>query len=199
MTSTLDGVTTRWNLLRHSFYKRWTDGTLTREELRDYVGQYAHIVRAVPVWLEQVPGGDSAELARHADEERSHIALWDQFGQAIGLSSDAIRSVPANAATRELLQRGDTLATKGLAAAVVWAMEAQTPAVAEAKLAGLDRHYGIDAESGGAYFDVHRTLDVDHAAELLAHCHEGSGEAAESMSEALWAVLSSVELAPSPA
>ena len=58
MDQTLDGVTARWNLLEHSFYQRWTQGTLTRDELCDYVLQYAHVVRAVPAWLEQVRGGD---------------------------------------------------------------------------------------------------------------------------------------------
>jgi pyrroloquinoline-quinone synthase len=49
MDQTLDGVTARWNLLEHPFYQRWTKGTLTRDELCDYINQYAHVVRAVPV------------------------------------------------------------------------------------------------------------------------------------------------------
>src|ERR1700730_8900396 len=106
MDQTLDGVTARWNLLEHSFYQRWTKGTLTREELRDYIEQYAHVVRAAPGWLEQVRGGDSAEVARHAAEERSHVEMWETFGQALGLTSDAIRSAPANAATARLIQVG---------------------------------------------------------------------------------------------
>ena len=145
MDMTLDDVTARWNLLEHSFYQRWTQGTLTRDELCDYIKQYAHVVRAVPEWLEQVRGGDTAEVARHAAEERSHIEMWETFGNALGLSSDAIRSAPANAATANLLQRGDELGTQGQAAAVVWALEAQTPAVARAKLAGLSAFYALAA------------------------------------------------------
>src|ERR1700694_5351128 len=70
MDQTLDDVTARWNLLQHNFCQRWTRGTLTHDELCDYVRQYAHVVRAVPVWLEQVRGGDTAEGARHAAEDR---------------------------------------------------------------------------------------------------------------------------------
>jgi pyrroloquinoline quinone (PQQ) biosynthesis protein C len=51
MDQALDRVTARWNLLHHTFYQRWTDGELTRDELRDYVKQYAHVVRALPGWL----------------------------------------------------------------------------------------------------------------------------------------------------
>jgi len=194
MDQMLDQAVTRWNLLDHSFYQRWTQGTLTRDELCDYVKQYGHVVRAVPRWLEQVRGGDTAQLARHVDEERSHEALWATFGKALGLTSEAIRTAPANEATARLLARGDKLAEQGQAAAVVWALEAQTPAVAGAKLAGLSAFYGISGDTGGKYFALHEHLDVEHAAELRVMCKDGSDAAAEEMSKALWDLLSSVEV-----
>jgi|ERR1700694_3695597 len=199
MDQALDSVTARWNLLHHTFYRRWTDGELTRDELCDYVKQYAHVVRAVPGWLEQVRGGDVAQLARHAAEERSHIELWDRFGQALGLSSNAIHLAPANPATAKLLRSGEDLAAKDQAAAVVWALESQTPAVATAKLAGLSTYYGIDQTGGGEYFTVHQQLDIEHSAEVRALCTDGSEHAAAVMSEALWDLLTSVEAASQPA
>jgi pyrroloquinoline quinone (PQQ) biosynthesis protein C len=198
MNQTLDDVTTRWNLLQHSFYQRWTRGMLTHDELCDYIKQYGHVVRAVAIWLEQVRGGDAAQLARHADEEQSHVALWSKFGEALGLTSDAIRFAPANAATAKLIERGYELAANGQAAAAVWALEAQTPAVAGAKLAGLSAFYGIGPDAGGEYFAVHQNLDVEHSTELRALCSDGSVNAADSMSEALWDLLTSVEAAPQP-
>ena len=194
MDQMLDQAVTRWNLLDHSFYQRWTQGTLTRDELCDYVKQYGHVVRAVPRWLEQVRGGDTAQLARHVEEERSHEALWATFGEALGLTSEAIRTAPANEATARLLARGDKLVEQGQAAAVVWALEAQTPAVARAKLAGLSAFYGISGDTGGKYFAVHEHLDVEHAAELRVMWKDGSDAAAEEMSKALWDLLSSVEV-----
>lgn len=198
MGQMLDGVTARWNLLQHSFYRRWTQGTLTRDELCDYVEQYAHVVRAVPEWLEEVRGGESVALARHVAEERAHVEMWESFGNALGITTELIRSAPANAATAKLLQRGNELSAQGQAAAVVWALEAQTPAVAGAKLAGLSAFYGIDADGGGQYFAVHQELDVEHSAELRALCSDGSENAAAVMSEALWDLLTSVEAAPQP-
>ena len=47
----LDGVNSRWPLLEHSFYQRWTKGTLTIDELRYYSDQYRHLVLALPEWL----------------------------------------------------------------------------------------------------------------------------------------------------
>ena len=137
MDQTMDGVQARWNLLEHSFYRRWTVGGLTRNELSTYVKQYAHVVRAVPRWLEQVRGGDTGQISRHIEEVRWHIELWERFGKALGVIPEAIRLAPANEATAALLERGDELASRGEAAAAVWALEAQTPAVAAAKLAGL--------------------------------------------------------------
>jgi len=198
MELTLDDVTARWNLLHHSFYRRWTQGTLTRDELCEYVKQYAHVVRAVPVWLEQVRGGDTDQLAHHVEEEQSHIALWNKFGEALGLSADAICSAPANAATSKLIRRGDELAAKGEAAPVVWALEAQTPAVAGAKLAGLSVFFGIGSHDGGEYFAVHQQMDIEHSAELRAICPDGSQYAAAVMSEALWDLLTSVEVSALP-
>jgi pyrroloquinoline-quinone synthase len=198
MDQTLDDVTARWNLLEHSFYQRWTRGELTHAELCDYVGQYAHVVRAVPAWLEQVRGGDTAEVTRHAAEEQSHIALWYRFGEALGVSSEAVRSTPANEATASLIRRGDELAAKGEAAPVVWALEVQTPAVAGAKLTGLSAFYGIGPDSGGEYFAVHQHMDIEHAAEPRALCSNGSESAAAVMSESLWDLLTSVEAAPQP-
>lgn len=198
MEQTLDDVTARWNLLEHTFYQRWTQGTLTHDELRDYIKQYAHVVRAVPSWLEHVAGGDTAQVARHAAEEQSHIALWNRFGEAVGLSFDEIRTSPANPATENLIRRGDELVAAGQAAAVVWALEVQTPAVAGAKLSGLSAFYGIGPDDGGEYFAVHQHLDVEHSAELRALCSDGSNEAAAEMSKALWDLLTSVEAAPQP-
>jgi pyrroloquinoline-quinone synthase len=200
MDQMLDQAVTRWNLLDHSFYQRWTQGTLTREELCDYVEQYGHVVRAVPRWLEHVRGGDTAQLARHVEEERSHIALWEKFGEALGLTSETLRTAPANETTNRLVERGDQLVKQGQAAAVVWALEAQTPAVAGAKLAGLSAFYGISGDTGGHYFAVHQHLDVEHAAELRVLCQDGSENAAAEMSQALWDLLTSVEVvAPQPA
>ena len=37
----------RWNVLRHPFYRRWSAGELSSEELARYSGQYRHAVEAI--------------------------------------------------------------------------------------------------------------------------------------------------------
>ena len=48
---TLDSRIAAKHLLDHTFYQRWTCGTLTREELRDYAAQYFHYAMAFPTFI----------------------------------------------------------------------------------------------------------------------------------------------------
>src|SRR2546423_4575 len=43
----LEQARSRWNVLEHPFYRRWSRGELAREELAAYAGQYRHAVRAL--------------------------------------------------------------------------------------------------------------------------------------------------------
>ena len=45
----IESARTRWNVLDHPFYERWTLGTLERDELAFYAGQYRHAVVALAV------------------------------------------------------------------------------------------------------------------------------------------------------
>jgi pyrroloquinoline-quinone synthase len=201
MTETLthiDAAPKRWNLLEHSFYQRWSAGTLTRGELVDYAGQYAHVVAGLPRWLEAAADSDPEfgdQLRRHARDESAHVAMWDRFSAAV--AGVAVVAEP-NAATAELLRRCDELTAAGRGAAVAWALETQTPAVSAAKLAGLREHYDIDERNGGEYFEVHRTLDIEHEAELRTvmaaePVPTANAAAADVVLEGLWALLSSVD------
>ncbi len=86
----------------------------------------------------------------------------------------------------------------GLAA--LYAYESQIPAVAETKIDGLQRFYGITDAPSLAYFRVHQEADVAHSAAELAllECHlsdpdSGDAEAASQRAlDALWELLSGV-------
>jgi pyrroloquinoline-quinone synthase len=196
----LEEVARKYDLLRHSFYQRWAAGELSRDELDDYAGQYAHVVAGLPRWLSAAADAESENgrlLRAHALEESNHLALWDAFAKALNPSRDAALD-PANPATCELLRRCDALAASGQGMAVAWAFEAQSPQVSETKLEGLRAHYGIDADSGGQYFAIHARRDVDHRQELAAMIEtspdgDAPVAAADAALAALWDVLTSVE------
>ena len=199
----LHEVSERFDLLKHPFYQRWVAGELTHKELAYYAGQYAHVVRAIPRWLEGAADCDQAHrdlLRSHAAEESDHITLWDRFAEAIGIDAPTLRATPANAATATLIARGDELVAQGHGAAVVWSIEAQSPAVSAEKLRGLRAHYGIDETNGGQYFSVHQELDRDHEAQLRnliysrdATTQKAAPPAAEAMLGAMWKLLTSAQ------
>jgi pyrroloquinoline-quinone synthase len=199
----LHDIATRFDLLQHPFYQRWAQGLLTRSELAYYAQQYAHVVRAIPRWLERVADQDSTNgepLRAHAAEEWTHVAMWDRFARAVGCDETAIAASVPNDATAALIARGDDLSAQGHGAAVVWSIEAQSPAVSAEKLRGLRAHYGIDAETGGVYFAVHQELDREHEAQLRGVIDTSSATgraaapaAAASMLAGMWDLLTAAQ------
>jgi len=164
--SRLEAVRARWNVLEHPFYQRWSAGTLTREELARYAGEYRHAVVALADAAAGAARAAEPEQRRaleaHAAEEALHIALWDDFARAVGGDP----STPASPETAQCAQAwagdGERPLLAGLVA--LYAIESGQPAIAETKRAGLREHYGVDDPAATAYFDLHATLDHEHAA-----------------------------------
>lgn len=168
----LDEVADRYSVLRHPFYVRWSKGELSPTELAYYSGQYRHAVVALAEVTaagarSAEAGEDAGVLADHAAEEAAHVALWDEFVAAVGGDvraeanehTRACASVWAGEESRPLLH---TLIT-------MFAIESAQPAISATKRAGLAAHYGIPS---AAYFDVHETRDVEHAAEVRGMIEE---------------------------
>lgn len=161
----LAAVGDQYDVLRHPFYVRWSEGTLSRAELAHYSGQYRHAVVGLATAAGEAArslhaGEDAGVLAEHAAEEEAHVALWDEFVVAIGGQIDA----EAAPQTRECAATwaGDGSRSLPETLAAMFAIESAQPAISATKRDGLVWHYGINATS---YFDVHERLDVDHAAQ----------------------------------
>jgi pyrroloquinoline-quinone synthase len=198
----LDDVADRWNVLRHPFYTRWSNGELSRDELTFYAGQYAHAVRALAGATRHAatiaPAGHAAELEAHAAEEEAHIELWSRFGEAVGCDAGA-EPLPETAECAAAWSDPERGYLPTLAA--LYAIESAQPAISETKRAGLVEHYGIEPGAGTEYFDLHAARDVDHAAsgrELIAAELDGADAAAlvaeaERVLEANWRLLDGVD------
>ena len=152
----LDAVRERWNLLEHPFYKRWSCGELSRDEL-------ALLRRRVQSCRRRARRDRSEERQHeHAREEAEHVALWDDFAAAF----DADTTGDPSPETRECVVAWTAPGNRREALAVLYAIEAGQPAVSKAKLDGLAEHYGVPSdEPGAAYFALHAELDHEHAAE----------------------------------
>jgi pyrroloquinoline quinone (PQQ) biosynthesis protein C len=154
----LDAVRERWNVLNHPFYTRWSEGTLTRDELAYYSGQYRHAVVALADATRAAADAEPA-LEPHAAEEAEHVALWDGFVSAVGGDATAAAAPETEACARAWAKDGSLLETL----VGIYAIEAAQPAISATKASGLRERYGIDSPEATAYFDLHEHLDVEHA------------------------------------
>lgn len=212
----LDARIASRHLLDHTFYQRWTAGTLTREELRDYAAQYFHYAMAFPTFLSAMHMHTSDIETRQLllenliEEERgseNHPELWLRFCESLGLSRDDVKDGAPNDATRGLIAAMHSLARDGAlheGLASLYAYESQIPAVAKAKIAGLAQWYGISADRDVAFFSVHMEADVHHSStsrDLLRRLcdtpekREQAESAAQETLDGLYAFLDSVTAA----
>ncbi len=218
--SALDKRIAKYDLLCHPFYKAWSAGELTTEDLREYAQDYYHHVKAFPTYLAEfavrLEGGQmrDAVLANMADEKGvnsrgesdavEHAELWLDFAEAMGASRSLAQHQPI-AEIGELMDHFHGVASQGTseeALAAFYAYESQVPRVAEAKDQGLREMYGTDAKGRG-YFTLHATADVFHSRvwrNQLAKCveanpasAEGALVAAENAAKALWRALDGIE------
>lgn len=200
--SRLEEIRSRWNVLEHPFYERWSAGELTREELAVYAGEYRHAVVALAdaaaATAEAAEPGLREELRAHAAEEAAHVELWDRFAHAAGGRTDLEPSPESAACARAWARPGrDPLA--GLVA--LYAIESGQPAISATKLDGLVGHYGWAPGDATAYFSLHAELDVEHAAAERALVEPRLDEAdveallaeAEAVLAANWRLLDGVE------
>ena len=185
----IDAARERWNVLEHPFYKRWSCGELSRDELAHYAGEYRHAVVA----LAQTAAKAGNE--EHANEEAAHIDLWDEFAAAFG--ADTTREPSSE--TTECVTSWTAPGNRREALAVLYAIEAGQPAVSQAKLDGLAEHYGVAGEEpGAAYFALHTELDHEHAAESRRELTDGPDddrlvEVAEGALRGNWTLLDGVD------
>jgi pyrroloquinoline-quinone synthase len=209
----------KYDLLCHPFYKAWSAGKLTHDDLRAYAEDYYPHVEAFPGYLAQLgvrlEEGElrRAVLANMTDEEgggdsfgepeRSHAELWLDFIEGMG-GSRVSRRRPVGEVGK-LIEWFQSVAREGTpeeALAAFYAYESQVPRVAQEKDRGLRELYGADEKTRG-YFTLHATADVYHAQvwrKQLERQVTANPEiakkalaAAESAAKALWAVLDGFE------
>ncbi len=209
----IDDQIARRKLLLHPFYQRWTAGTLSREALAGYATQYYHHVAAFPTYLSAVHANTTEMetrrqiLANLVDEEAgnpNHPELWLRFAEDIGVRREDAQHAALWQETRNLIGTFRSVCRDGSTAhglAALYAYESQIPAVAESKIDGLRRHYGIDSPHALAYFKVHIQADQEHSKVerdlLVRYVNETNArvvmQSVEKVLEALWEMLSGVE------
>ncbi|MFY9674384.1 MAG: iron-containing redox enzyme family protein [Terriglobales bacterium] len=217
--SQLDERIRKYDLLCHPFYKAWSAGELSREDLRQYAEDYYHHVQAFPGYLAQLgirlEEGETrrAVLANMTEENggesafgepgESHAEMWLDFVEGMGgRRVTARKPAPEIRALIGWFQRIASEGTAEEALAAFYAYESQVPRIAAEKDRGLRDLYGASGKTRN-YFTLHATADVYHSRvwrKLLEKRIEAHPEAsaralaaAENAAKALWTALDGIE------
>jgi len=209
----------KYDLLCHPFYKAWSAGELTRDDLREYAEDYYHHVKAFPMYLAELGIRlDEGELRRvvlanmtdekggknrFGEPEKSHAELWLNFVE--GMEGSRIPHRQPLPEIRGLISYFHRVAGEGAteeALAAFYAYESQVPRIAAEKDRGLRELYGAD-EKTRTYFTLHATADVYHSQvwrkqlekriEANPEAAEKALAAAEGAAKALWNALDGIE------
>jgi pyrroloquinoline-quinone synthase len=180
----LEASIAKYDLLCHPFYRAWSAGELTRDDLREYARQYYHHVDAFPCYLAEfalrLDEGDlrRAVLANMCEEKGAgggsgkdavprsvpHSELWLDFAEGMGARRDMRWHLPIGE-VRELMRHFHGVASEGTpeeALAAFYVYESQVPRIAKEKERGLREMYSADDKTCG-YFALHATADVFHS------------------------------------
>jgi pyrroloquinoline-quinone synthase len=164
----IDSEIEKRSLLKHSFYKMWSEGKLTLDHLQGYSKEYFQLVKKVPKFVESIAEvtGNSDVIINNAREEAEHVELWVRFAAALGVSkSDLIGyggSEKTNQAVANLMALAN-LTSEEEAVAAMYAYEMELPKISRSKIDGLKKLYGMDSEDATKYFEIHEEADVRHA------------------------------------
>lgn len=150
------------SLLKHPFYRKWSKGELTKEDLAFYAKEYFHLVERVPGIVarvhERARDADQRKMiAKNIEEEQEHAKLWKSFAKSLGVSEKKLLAHTPSRKTQQAIRSLETACEESFESgvAVVYAIELELPAIAGTKKQGLRDFYGLVSEDAHAYFDEH--------------------------------------------
>jgi pyrroloquinoline-quinone synthase len=218
----LEASIAKYDLLCHPFYRAWSAGKLTRDDLREYARHYYHHVQSFPCYLAEfalrLDEGElrRAVLANMCDEKGAagrsgkdavpHSELWLDFAEGMGARRDMQWHLPIPEMI-DLVHYFHDVASDGTAEealAAFYAYESQVPRIAKEKERGLKEMYAADDKTCG-YFSLHATADVYHSNVWRKQLEKRIADnpaaadaalaAAENAARKLWQALDGIEAA----
>ncbi len=170
ITARIDAEIERLSLLKHPFYKMWSNGELTLRNLAGYSMEYFQLVKAVPELVSNVavlaPPRKVAGINENLAEELTHVEPWIGFAGSLGVKRDRLLKYRGARATNGAVGQLKSLTTSSFeeGAAAMYAYEKQIPMISRSKIEGLKKHYGMKDGDATRYFELHEEADVRHAA-----------------------------------
>jgi pyrroloquinoline-quinone synthase len=202
----IDSIVEERHLLTHPFYRRWQQGKVPMEVLKEYAIQYYAYESAFPSFLadgiahlEEGPARVALQenLSDETGNPAPHPELWLRFADALGIDREDVEGASLLPRTSNLVKTYGALCRRGPEEALgaLYAYECQFSQIARTKADGLRRFYGITDEKALEFFDVHSEVDDGHAAAIrfaMANS-ERTIESAHLALDAWWGMLDQFE------
>jgi pyrroloquinoline-quinone synthase len=166
----IDAEIEKQSLLKHPFYRKWSDGELTKKNLAGYSLEYFQLVKAVPRMVSNVGSfarpGRMGLIKENLAEELTHIDPWVRFAGSLGVKRSMLEGYPGAPATLSAVDALNRLTASSFTegAAAMYAYEKELPKISRSKIDGLKKHYGMEGKDATNYFELHEEADVRHAA-----------------------------------
>lgn len=185
-------------------------GALSRPQLRHwaiqlYIGNKGHNANILGLIYAKcdnfqarraiVENLNEEELGRQSGVGRSHMELYLEFGEALGIPRTEMlttrMSPDATAMVHWMYWLADSKPWYTTLAGISLGSELHNPDAYVRVIDGLKRHYGLD-DDGVRFFSVHVEVDKDHGDSSAFSIFSAIPESAAA--EALWAVETHIEL-----
>lgn len=172
--SEVEAILREKSLLRHPFYKMWSDGKLGMEALRGYAKEYYSLEAAFPRLLLEArkhnsDKADDKVIMENYEEEtargETHADMWLDFAEGLGLKREQVKGWKPLGPTRRTLKEIESMTKKGylVGIAALLAYEANLQETSATKIEGLKKHYGLTDRRSTEFFAVHGIVDVKHS------------------------------------
>jgi pyrroloquinoline-quinone synthase len=165
----IDQIIKERSLLKHPFYKMWSDGKLTLDSLNGYSKEYFQLVKSVPEFMstiiEKAPSSEINELVANQNEESDHIKHWIKFAKVLGVSENELVQYDGLPKTQQAVSTlSELMITYEGGSCAMYAFEKEIPEISQTKLEGLKEFYGMSSQDATEYFKLHTEADIRHAA-----------------------------------
>ena len=96
-------------------------------------------------------------IEQNIAEEQSHIDLWVRFARALKISEAELHDYQPSVQVKLAVRSLEELVSKGEeeAVAAIYALERELPKIAETKMDGLEKFYGLTSDDARVYFQEH--------------------------------------------
>lgn len=202
----IDQEVEKKSLLKHPFYKMWSNGELSLNQLQGYSLEYFQLVKVVPemvnnIKLKMQGSKLKSTIEESHKEESSHIDPWIRFATSLGVQKQDLLNYVCGENTKNaisaLVELTEDSIDEGICA--MYAYELDLPNISRSKIEGLHEFYNMIHSDSTSYFEIHQEADVRHAEvwrsmikNISAHKHDICFSAASKSLDAQHLLLDAV-------